>query len=457
MRQLAELNYPAGVSLDQPAALGQALAAFLRGKQFSARAAVVGLPAKWTVATPKEVPAAADAPTRANILRLAAEAEFSTELKDLAFDYVTGDRPAGAEQSVLLMATQRRYVDAVALLLRAARLTAVAVMPTAVALGHATARTASAADALVLAFGSTGAELTAQQGGSPNAVRHLRSPASEGPFLGELRRAVSSLPPSRSRRELVLWNAAGLDTAALGTQLGLSVRRGDLPELGLDGSMPAKNGAAAASAPAIALALAGLQTEGPAIDFLHSRLAPPKARRIPRWAMLAAAAAVLLIGFGVYAYVRLQQDQADLSQLQARLDGMKSEISVAEAFVSRVSFAQGWHGGQPRYLACLRDLTAAIPDDGLTYATSLIVREPPRPTATGGTLAGAAKRVENRALAGQLYGKTSDQQHVQIVLDHLKANPAFAGVKLGGTQDAGRGREVSFSITFDYLPAKAAP
>jgi hypothetical protein len=36
----------------------------------------------------------------------------------------------------------------------------------------------------------------------------------------------------------------------------------------------------------------------------------------------------------------------------------------------------------------------------------------------------------------------------------MKQIGAFRNVKLGGTQDAGRGREVSFSITFDYLPGK---
>jgi hypothetical protein len=101
----------------------------------------------------------------------------------------------------------------------------------------------------------------------------------------------------------------------------------------------------------------------------------------------------------------------------------------------------------------MRDLTLAMPEDGETYATSLIIRENPPQKANAGT---GGKTPDPALVTGQLYGKTSDQPRVQQLLDRLRRSPAFTEVKLGGTQDSPREREVSFSITFTYLPPKAA-
>ena len=64
---------------------GAALAEFLRQKQFTARHAVVGLPAKWLLVKTKEVPPA-DSKTASDLLRLQAEGDFSSELRDLVFE-----------------------------------------------------------------------------------------------------------------------------------------------------------------------------------------------------------------------------------------------------------------------------------------------------------------------------------------------------------------------------------
>ncbi len=103
VRRAAEFVYPDGLSTKDPAALGAALAAFLKDGGFSARAAVVGLPARWLVVKSKDVPPA-DPATLADLLRLQAEGEFSSELKDLVYDYAA-DATAGHPTSVLLMAT----------------------------------------------------------------------------------------------------------------------------------------------------------------------------------------------------------------------------------------------------------------------------------------------------------------------------------------------------------------
>jgi Tfp pilus assembly protein PilN len=211
------------------------------------------------------------------------------------------------------------------------------------------------------------------------------------------------------------------------------------------------------------LALTGLD-DRPVINFLHSRLAPPKIHRMPRWTILAAAALLILIAGVFYALRELEQQQSGLEAMQSRLDGMSGEIKAADSFVAMVNFAQHWHGGQSRYLLCLRDLTLAVPEDGQTYATNLILRDPAASPSAARPAGPNAKPIDTTLLSGQFFGKTMDQQAVQTLIDRLKHSAGFTDVKLGGTQNAARNGEVAFSITFTYraiapsksLPAKSA-
>ena len=68
VKQLAEMVYPEGVSLADPAVLGTALSNFLKQQGFASRSAVIGIPVKWIVVKTKEVPPT-DAATLAPLLR----------------------------------------------------------------------------------------------------------------------------------------------------------------------------------------------------------------------------------------------------------------------------------------------------------------------------------------------------------------------------------------------------
>ena len=107
---------------------------------------------------------------------------------------------------------------------------------------------------------------------------------------------------------MVLWDGAGLDAGNLEKQLGVTVRPGDLHSLGVDTSAAGINGQGAKFAAAVALAICAINETGPAIDFLHSRLAPPKQHRIPRWAYLAAGTALVLIVMGILGYSDLERE-----------------------------------------------------------------------------------------------------------------------------------------------------
>jgi hypothetical protein len=176
---------------------------------------------------------------------------------------------------------------------------------------------------------------------------------------------------------------------------------------------------------------------------------------MPRWAYSAIALGVLLLGLGIYGYSYLGQQQAALDRDRRTVDGMKTNIDSAKAFVSRVSFAAAWQAQDPRYLTCLRGLTLAMADDDQTFATNVVLRESTR---TGAVFSSANgdKPPPTGELFGQITGKASDPNGWSKLQSRLHATPGFTDVKLLNTSNADRQHEVSFSITFNFLKPAAA-
>jgi hypothetical protein len=455
VEKVAEFIFPPDLSMASPADLGKALGKFLSENKFSANQAVIGIPVKSLLVKSKDVPPA-DTATVANMLRLEAESEFSTELKDLVFEFAESTSVIG--KSVLLLATPKKNIDAAAELCEAARLNALAVTPSALALGRAMGA-GSEREMLVLTLGQTGSEISVQQGAASSGMKHLRAAEAKPMFVSELRRTMTMLPASvGGRREVVLWNGIdshGLDAKSLSEQLGLPVRSGELSSLGVDAASAtaSANGQSQRYAGAVALALAGLSDRAIPSDFLHSRLAPPKPRRFPRWAYLAAVAFIAAVVGCYTAYQDMQQEQADLDTLQAKVASDAPTVTADMAFVSKVSTAWQWHTDAPRYLACMRDLTLAIPEDYQTYVTTLTLHdEAPHVSGAGTT---NQKEIQTRRLVGSLDGRTPDQTGAVRIVDQLTRNPAFSEAKLGNTGNVPRAREVTFQITFIYDPDKA--
>jgi hypothetical protein len=423
VRKLVEFAYPEGVTLADADKLGPALAEFLKANDISTRPAVIGLPARWLVVKSKDVPPT-DPATLADMLRLQAEGDFSSELKDLIYDYA-GSGP------VLLVATQQKHVSNATAVCEAAGLNAAGVTSSAMALAGATGGD------MVLAVNAAGSELTASHGTS---IKHLRAPATERAFVGELRRAVSTIPANGTGRELVLWDGVGLNATSLSGELGFPVRSAALASMGVKSS-----GAQGDErfAPAVAVALAGLGDRDLPVDFLHSKLAVTTRRRIPRWAWLAVAAAVLLVAAGVWAYQDLARQEADLIARQAKLKAGEDTLKAAEKFVTRVKFAQAFHYNDPRYVACLRDLTEHILDDDATICTRLSLHEA-KPEKD--------KPIKPGDIAGEFFGKTTDQQLVTNLFDELRKVPALMYVERGESRTETRRdiKSVSFSIKFVY-------
>ena len=144
-------------------------------------------------------------------------------------------------------------------------------------------------------------------------------------------------------------------------------------------------------------------------------------------------------------------------------------VKDAQVFVDKVTFAQGWHGGNPKFLACFRDLTNAMPEDGQSYVTSVrfddelqaqVQGQAPAPTraASGaGAGAGGAQRgapvKKTRVIRVTLSGKTSSDRDVDIIRERLGKQPRFKSVTTSSdAREARSGREVSFTANFIYVP-----
>ena len=471
VRRLAEFVYPEGLSPANPEALGKALGDFLRDNKFTAKNAVVGLPARWLVVKSKEVPPAEPA-TLASLLRLQAEGEFSAELKDLVYDYAA-DVSAGNPRSVLLVATSKKYIDGAITLCEAARLSAEIVTSSAIALGLVTGRSVDIKNPLVLLVSPSGAELTAQVGGASSAIRHLRGPGPDRPFVGELRRAISGMPGAvnGSTRELVLWDAAGgsaFDSGTLGESLGVKIRTGDLPIFGVNTSDASKNGEGRKYAAAVSLALLGVVEETRPVDFLHSRLAAPVEPRLPRWVIYTAVSVVALAAIIYWSITDLSAKEKYVDALTQANAKQADVVKADKEFEDKVNIARAWHLGSWRYKACLWDLTNASPRDG-TYWSDVKLSDAPASVSVAGSPEALLEAAKVTDMTGRVECKTGDEKAAEE-LSRKMAEFVVAGRKpftnvtvkqsrreteRGNGKNVAPSTETTFDIDFTYKPPAA--
>jgi len=369
VNRCAEFVFPEGLSMSTPDKLGTELRNFMRSQHFSTKDVVIGLPAKRLVTRRKEVPPASES-VASDTLRLQAEGEFSSELDNLIMDYA--GKPSSTESTtVLLMATNKVLLDECEELGRVAGLKIHAITSTTAALGRATSRLPGG-DGLVLNLGPFGAELVIQHGQYPAHLRHLNvtgGPESIPALAAEIRRTVASIPQNGTPMTLALWNtsAGASPQNVLEQRLSMPVTMPDVSNFVLTETTQAQG-----FATAIALGVAALEPGRLAVDFLHSRLAPPKAPGMSMQKKLGIAGGILAAGLIGYAYVDLNNQQSELDRWTKINNSHKAEVAVADAQVKHYKEALAWlrmedgKGSQAPvrealFDAVLRDLTAIFP------------------------------------------------------------------------------------------------
>lgn len=443
LERRGEFAVPQDLSIESPERLGEALREFLRHSRFSARAAVIGLPARWMLLKEARI-GPADASVRAGVAHIEAERAFATEFDQLAIDYTVGE-DSSRSMELLLAAIMRRRLDQVAAMSRAAGLKVRAVSSTSLALAEV-ARVGETASLSVF-LRPLHSELVICSGGGFAGLRHMPLPqfprgaednAAREEWKRSLASAVARVAGLMPRDEgaatdaVVIWDGIGLGgdaVADLGGDLGVPVRAtGGLSEIGLGESDD--RGTDGRFAGAAALALAGACGDMLPIDFLHSRLEVRGKRKLGRamfWAV--AAAASVLVAAGVY-FAGYRSDERALAELRERLESMSDDIDAADELVQQAALALGWTDERVRFLEPLRELTLAFPETGRIWITSLAVREDMRMVASG---------------------KSASERTVLELLDRIRERGAFDAVKLVFVRGAGGGsRDVAFSITFTY-------
>lgn len=458
VRKLAFFPLPPEKSFEQPEAVGAALGDFLRAHGFAARSAVVGVPARWIIAQPRELPPIDDQAQAIAMLRLQAERMAPADVSEMVFD-VVGDlressAPAAKGKSVLLAGMMREHADRLKQMCASAGLTAEAITPTSLALSSAAGASKPASDRPMVVWSQHGgADVVWNIDARPHMLRHIAgADASAGAVGAELRRAfaivpagngVSSQPPPPSPASATLWNdrpldpedlrvlaersgmkfdAAPIDLRALNAQIEPEALNGDSERLTRDSFLPA-----------IALATSRRATmRQHTVDFLHSRLAPPRESRISRRAALIASAAVLAVALLAGLYVTVLQRESEAIVLEDQIARLQPDVDAASARVNRVGYGRNYFQARSAVLECLREISLAFHPDDAIWTTSFSFR--------GDT---------NK---GQLQGRASNQQAVLTLRDRLKASPLFADVQHLDMRESagGNSRDVVFSITFTF-------
>lgn len=482
----ARFDVPAELSLDQPESLGTALRVFLDAHRMAAKRAVLGLPARWLLAEPRELPPASRDQALAS-LRLQAERIAPGDDAHLVFD-VAGTYGNQRPGQVLLVALSQDRLDRLKRMCAAAALTPTAVTATGLVVAQSLKETA---DQAVILFSGEGAELVLRSERGPRAFRHLsgvRASSAEmvgagagmQPLTNELWRAValgaggtlSGAPKAAGasgmgsagesaspiQRILLLGDSgvSGEQCSQLAGRLGRKVDcMTGLSALRHVPAAEALNGqsdhvAAQRIWPALALAGAAARSvEDLPVNFLRPKLAPPRVARVSRtWALGIATAAAVVLGIGVL-WWQAKAAEAQMLQLETRLKDIDPEIQRAKTFVGRVNYARGFFETRPAMLDCLSDLAESFGREDRIWTTGFSMRENGR---------------------GQLQGRAADQQAVLALLDRLRGDASFTDVRLNDMREAtaesggasnprqgGQGArsergEIGFSLSFAYVP-----
>jgi hypothetical protein len=445
--RVVEFAYSTADGLDDPQRLGSELAEFLRANGFSSRRAVFGVPGKWLMARPFEMPPA-DEETVSSVLWLHTTENVIPTLGPMVFDY-SGEPSPSESRRLLLIGLQQRRMEQITALAGGAKLKVAGITPIGSAVGSVAGE--HGAGSLIALFGPGGLEFIEQENGQTRSIQFVRSNGSPQPVLAELRRRSATMLNAggelAAKRQMVLWDDVGMDGDFL-----LALKKGSelsIVEASRKWAEISETQEPAGCRGSSALALGRSAMKGLGVDFAHPRLAPaqkPRPRPLTWLASAVAAAALVLIA----AFVDLSNLENQNSGLDDRLHSMQPAVDAARPYVASMQFADSFGTARPRYVACIADLTAALPADGQTYLTRFSLRGD---------------------MSGEVSGTSPNEQGVLSFRDQLNSTARFSDLECklnssnsqarpgnappnGAGAGGGAPSPVSFSLTFGYLPAK---
>ena len=443
IRRADMMAFDERLNSDNAQDLGHKLRQFLRTNHFSSKRAVVGIPTKWIVT--KEIvapPAQPDA--LAGMLSIQAERAFSLNASELIFDYC-GRTSTSEKSDVLLVAAQRQVINQVKELMDAAGLQVRSITVSALAFGKILSE-AGSQQRYGLYTRPTYCEFWSQSNGRLRSVQHVplanTGAANERADLltSTIQRLIvlSSEPNQSAPHEITVYDASNISDGVidqlnkrLAPQITVSDgNAGLLPDrfASPDGADDAQSIAAAS------LAVTAIGASKPSVDFLNPRIGRKKKsshRRLTSWA--AVAGVLFVVGVGAV-IADWQRKSADVATYTQQLELISKDVAAAREMVDRISFAGSWTSRKPQFLECIRQLTLAFPESPSVWATSLAISE---------------------QAEGSLVGKAVDDASFSEVLDKMKQNSEFSGVRMMHSRNAGgSSAEKEFAVTFKFRGMK---
>jgi hypothetical protein len=337
-----------------------------------------------------------------------------------------------------LAGTSQQRIGQIISIAEAAGLNVLAVTSSVLALSTVLAKQTS--QKILVALSGEATELVVQADNGPRTLRHLAisgeqlasSNGTAAPALAMLGSELmrTSLAAGEGSHELLLWNGSGLQSDALQAlrdRYSLHIT----PARDLGGLQLSTDESASEFGPAAALALLAHGGATLPLDFLHSRLIPPRQSHLGRkvyWGIGIAAAIVLAIVSQIWS---LHSKQLELNTLNDRLAQLQPTVVTAKAMDAKVTAADGWYANRPSMLDCMEHVTAAFPQEGVIWATNIAVRD------NG---------------IGTVTGKSRDQAQVLAVYDRMKNDTKFSKVIVNDIRQGtgNNSREISFSISFNF-------
>lgn len=438
VERTARMVFPEGISFDNPGAMGKILGQFIDENQFTAKKAVIGLPAKWLMFREKTVPPSSGE-SLAGVIKIQAERGFSLDPDDLVIDY-TGEVSSERPNRLLLAAVLRKKLDKIIESTRSAGLEVLSTTVSSMAFSQEIlGQMFRPWPCYFLYVKPNFAEFLVIEDRHIVDVKHIQRDQKAGTIslISEVRRILSLYEnsPIESRKEdLMFWDSSTLserESDDIKGSLSSHVNIMDCEDLetvkrlGLTGKEDAHDFLVPA-----ALGRALIDSGDFYMDFIDSRM-NTKVSRIKKehvkWASVIVSGIIIIV-LGIF--ISWKMDKLDVIELRSRLEGMSEDIIIAQDIVEKVGVTHSWYSGRPDILDCILELTMDFPEEGRIWTTNLAL---------------------NENMEGIVSGKSVDEKSVMEVLDKLKENDLFSDVQMIYMRESGRNsQEISFSINFSF-------
>ncbi|MCF7973104.1 MAG: pilus assembly protein PilM [Phycisphaerae bacterium] len=422
--------FPMGqtVSWEDPEAFGRALHQFLRKEHISARATLVGVPAKWIVAKSIKIPPARRE-NMASLLQIQTEQAFSMNHHDLVFDYSAQISETHSNE-VLLAAMKRTRLDQIKVLAKAAGLQLVSITPSVAAMGSLSRGQSQTCGIYAQ---NEHCEMVLASNGVIRQIKHMATPLNnkDPKVMAQDIQRLMLLTGTRTG-ELVVWSDGSSPSETvfhlketLGSGMDVKVGRDALTRTGRlqIGQTSIEYD------PALSLIAAQDQPDIQLIDFLNSRLVVKETDHKPRilvWSAVAALVVVVLAASLLYGWyedgkaIKLyKQTLEDNAQIYKAVSGIRSQLNETSP----------WYTKRPQFLNCINDVVRAFPDEGNIWVSSLILKENGQ---------------------GSISGEAVNATAVLNVLDKLNALETISDATPVGAISTSKSGNASFTIGFKF-------